>query len=1359
MNKIKSIIILAAMALTGLLSGNAQNIIRPKISGPNDTWVNSYNGVLFFGRTDLETRNSAMPMQLRFYYNSSANETDYGYGLGFSLGYEMRYSVDSEGNVTIETGDGRTDIFTRFGKEYQAPAGVFSVLTKEEGQYTLTEKTGEKYLFADTIHCRVTGIADRYENLTTLTYQDSLLVRISDAANHVIDLSYSNGLLTNAWASFQQGSFSYEYDSSRRLKKITNPMGYTTLYGYTKEGRLNEITDANGYKTIFAYNNSSMVSRMKTDVTDKSIRYDGDKTVFIDYTYPGNQYSYYRWDGKGRVIEKVGLCCGTQSSLEYDIDDNVIRMVDGNDHATEYTYDKNGNMLSLTDALGNSERFTYEPVFNQVATYSDKNGNSYSFSYDGHGSLTSMSGPLGFSQRNTYDTHGWPLTSTDANGNVTTTSYNDDGTTASTMDAAGNITRYEYDSYGNIASVTDPLGRVTRYGYDAMGRVASIIDALGGVTTVSYDKLGNIVRVKDALNHITAYSYDAVGNVLTKTDAMGGVYTLQYDGKGNVIRAVNPLGQVQDMTYNDRNKLTSVTNSAGETTTYDYDVVGNLMSISLPNGNIISYDYDDANRIVAIANNIGVIVKYTYDAAGNKLSETDGEERTVRYAYDALNRKISETLPSGARTQYTYDNNSNLLSIVDALGNATQYTYNSLDQQLSHIDALNAKTTFEYDAVGNLIKATDANGNPTTWTYDALNRNTHITFADGLSRQYGYDAVGNMTSSIDRAGNKFTYAYNPLGMLLTKSYPDKTQDSFTYDAIGQMLSAVNADANVTFSYDGAGRLTRETLNGKNTTYSYDIAGGKRTLTYPSGMKIVENLNARDLISSVLQNGNEIATMGYDDSGRKTSMTYANGVTTAYSYNANGWLSQINAAENILNLAFIYDAVGNITKRQDMIDNSQTEVYGYDAISQLISFKRGTTVDKSYQFDPLGNRLKVVENGVTTNYTSNRINGYSSISGGITFTPQYDANGNLLNDTDHQYRYNLNNKLVGVDTNTASYAYDALGRRVSKTTVSGTITYFYVGDQMVEEFNGKSLAASYVYGNNIDEALQMKRGNNVYYYHANQLGSTMALTDKDGNVAERIAYDAYGTPTFFNASGDEIAESSNNNNVLFTGREHERNCSLLFIRERSYSYNIGKFIQFDPLGYVNSLNSYSYNLNNPINRIDPYGTVSVNTVKNLGQLLQLTAKTTRTAEVSGGALKRGAVIFEDLSQSSKDQAIAMARQANKKTYLTKGSASGTATSGTIINTIADDGRFHSRNGEIIGGIIGDIIGGALLGAYVGAHFGGIGAVPGFFLGFGAGFLGGSAGHAIGTWAGSLFDDLNNNRAQCPDGPAWPLNQTK
>ena len=1184
-------IIILFLCIIGFLSIDAQNIIRPKIAGPNGLWVNSYNGVLFFGRTDCETRNSAMPMQLRFYYNSSANETDYGFGLGFSLGYEMRYSVDGDGNVTIETGDGRSDTFKRFGDDFEAPAGVFSVLTQpSEGKYLLTEKTGEKYYFDDAKHLKVTGIEDRYENKTTLTYQDSLLVQIKDAANHTIDLSYTNGLLTTARASFLNGSFSYEYDAQRRLRKITNPLGHATLYAYNKQNRLEEITDAEGHKTYIAYNHANMVSRLKTEVSDKSIRYDGDKTVFIDYTGTSNQYSYYRWDDKGRVIEKVGLCCGVQSSLEYDNDDNVICMVDGNGNATSYTYDENGNMLTLTDALGNTERYTYEPKYNQVASFTDKNGNQYQFSYDSNGSLTSMSGPLGYSQRNTYDSHGWLLTSTDANGNVTTNTYNSDGTVSRTVNAAGYATIYGYDSFGNLTTLTDARNNTTSYAYDAIGRLKSQTDALGGVTSVNYDKVGNIVRVKDALNYITAYTYDAVGNVLTKTDAAGNLYTLTYDGKGNVISVKNPLGQTQTMTYNDRNKLTSVTNRAGEVTSYDYDVKGNLMSVNLPNGNSIGYWYDEIDRITSIDDNLGTIIEYTYDANGNQLTVTDGMDRTVTYSYDALNRKASETLPSGAKTTYAYDNNSNLLNVTDALGHSTQYTYSSLNQQLSHIDALNAITTFEHDAVGNLVKATDANGNPTTWTYDALNRNTHITFADGLSRQYGYDAVGNMTLSIDRAGNKFTYTYNPIGYLLSKCYPDKTQDTFTYDAIGQMLSAINKDATVTFVYDAAGRLVKETLNGKNTSYSYDIAGGKRNLTYPSGMKVTENLNARDLITSILQDGKEVVTMAYDESGRKSSMTYANGITTNYSYNNNGWLSQIASNEDIINLAFTYDVVGKITKSANLIDDSKTEIYSYDAISQLTAFKRGTTIDNTYEFDPLGNRLKVLENGVATNYTSNQINGYSSISSGSSFTPQYDANGNLLNDAEHTFVYDLNNKIIEADNGKTTYGHDALGRRIFKINNGKCIAFFYSGYQIIEEYINNKLISNYIFGNDVDEIVQMSRNDNINYYHANQLGSTLALSNQLGFVDERIEYDIYGAPIFINSSGAITAHSSTGNNILFAGREYDYETSIYNFRARSIHPKIGRFLQKDPLLFYDGMNDYSYVKNNVINQTDLFGLV-------------------------------------------------------------------------------------------------------------------------------------------------------------------------
>ncbi len=1190
-------LIFILLCSVGILSVNAQNIIRPKIAGPNGLWVNSYNGVLFFGQTDIETQNTAMPMQLRFYYNSSAKDVNYGYGLGFSLGYEMRYEIDSLNNVIIETGDGRTDTFTRFGEDFQSPAGVFSVLSYHENKYVLTEKTGETYEFADANHKRLTAQTDRNGNRTTLTYSaDSLLTQIQDAVGHTITLEYSNKLLSRASATFLNGSITYAYDAKKRLTKRTDAMGYTTVYDYDRENHLDEITDANGHKTNIFYNASGMVARMKTEVSDKSIRYDGDKTVFIDYTAPQNQYSYYRWDDKGRVIEKVGLCCGIQSKLEYDEDDNVIKRIDANGNATTYTYDDRGNMLSLTDALGNTERYTYDPDFNQVTSFADKNGNNYQFAYDQNGNLTSLNGPLGFSNTFTYNDKGWPVTTTDANGNVTRTTYNTDGTTANVMDAAGYTTTYAYDQCGNITSLTDGRNNTTTYAYDKNNQITSQTDALGNTTTVSYDKVGNIVRVKNAKNQIRAYTYDALGNVLTQTDPQGGTYIYTYDGKGNVLSVTDPIGNQQTFTWNEKNKLLTQTNAEGETTTYDYDAKGNLTSVFQPNGNVLQYFYDRLDRVEQLSDNMGVIAKYTYDCNGNQLTVTDGLDRTMTYTYDALNRRTTEALPSGATTKYEYDGNSNLLTVTDAKGNATTYTYSSLNQQLTHTDALNAKTQFEYDANGNLTKAIDAKNNATTYAYDALNQNTAITFANGLSLQYSYDELGRVVASKDRAGREFKYAYNPLGNLLTKTYPDGTTDRYTYDGISRMLSAVNKDATVNFTYDRAGRLLSETLNGKVTDYSYDVAAGKRTLTYPSGMKVVEQLNARDLITSILQNGEEVVTMDYNAAGQKTTQGYANGITTTYGYNENGWLSSIVADHDIMNLQMTYDPIGNMTERKDILDNARTESYGYDVISQLTSFKRGTTVDKSYQFDLLGNRIKVLENGIATNYTSNNINAYTIITGGLNFTPQYDDNGNMLNDDKHTYAYDYNNKLVSIDQIVGTYKYDALGRRIAKNNT----LFYYVGDQMVEDVTD-GVTTSYLYGNEIDEALQIKKGYDTYYYHTNHLGSTMLLTDSEGLIYERVNYDAYGTPTFVDAKDNVLAQSAIGNTILFTGREYNTEAGTYYFRIRSQHPNIGRFMQSDPLMYIDGMNCNAYTFNNPITFIDSYGTddFNVNKIKPVG----------------------------------------------------------------------------------------------------------------------------------------------------------------
>lgn len=57
--------------------------------------------------------------------------------------------------------------------------------------------------------------------------------------------------------------------------------------------------------------------------------------------------------------------------------------------------------------------------------------------------------------------------------------------------------------------------------------------------------------------------------------------------------------------------------------------------------------------------------------------------------------------------------------------------------------------------------------------------------------------------------------------------------------------------------------------------------------------------------------------------------------------------------------------------------------------------------------------------------------------------QYDAAGNLINDSTHSYKYDADGNLISVDNGaTASYVYDALNRRVRVQTASATNEYIY-----------------------------------------------------------------------------------------------------------------------------------------------------------------------------------------------------------------------------------------------------------------------------------------------------------------------------
>jgi len=332
-------------------------------------------------------------------------------------------------------------------------------------------------------------------------------------------------------------------------------------------------------------------------------------------------------------------------------------------------------------------------------------------------------------------------------------------------------------------------------------------------------------------------------------------------------------------------------------------------------------------------------------------------------------------------------------------------------------------------------------------------------------------------------------------------------------------------------------------------------------------------------------GANIATFAYDALSRRTSLGLANGLSTSYSYDATNRLLAITQP-TVGDRTYTYDPLGN---RLTLTDPAGTTTVGYDPLSQVtnLDYPAGFFVaDTSYLYDGVGNRLRETVNGTPANYSPNSLNQYAHRE---TQDFTYDANGNLTNDQATTFAYDSENRLLSASANTSSYTYDPFGRRLSKTVGGTTTRFLYDGEQLIAETDSSgALTAKYVFGAGLDEPLRLERAGTFIYYHADGLGSIVALTDGSGAVLERYQYDAFGTTRMTDPAGAVRTNSVVANRFAFTARELDAETGLYHYRARTYSPSLGRFLQRDPVGYSADINIYRYVLNNPILFNDPLG---------------------------------------------------------------------------------------------------------------------------------------------------------------------------
>jgi RHS repeat-associated protein len=497
---------------------------------------------------------------------------------------------------------------------------------------------------------------------------------------------------------------------------------------------------------------------------------------------------------------------------------------------------------------------------------------------------------------------------------------------------------------------------------------------------------------------------------------------------------------------------------------------------------------------------------------------------------------------------------------------------------------------------------TDARGNTYTRVFDAMERLTAMLYPGGSREQYRYDAVGNAVGYTTRAGQIRTSVFDNRNREIQTNWSDSTPDiTRSFDAAGRMLSEDNGAVALTYSYNAANQVLSETTQvtdqpARTVDYAYDAAGRLASTTYPGGNVATQTYTPRGQIAGIDLDGITVASYEYNPVGATTAKTLENGLSSLYRYDAAQRLVGLEHRRGLDLLAkidYTLDKVGNRRSKTQNGINPLTENYNYDAVDQLIEAKYGAARTVGYQYDAVGNRQWVSDNGTTAHYTANSDNGYTSVDGVST---QTDLNGNMVSVPGAAYAYDAQNRISSATVNgvTTEFTYDSRNRVVRRTSGNGTLNLTYSGWHLIEERDATgALEQVYVHGAGIDEIVVKITPSGPAYYHHDGLGSTVALTGATGQLLESYRYDAFGAVSVFNSSFILQTSSLVSNRFLFTGREWLSEAGLYDYRNRVYSTQIGRFLQTDPIRFAaGDGNLYRYVSNNPVNYVDPTGEFAI-----------------------------------------------------------------------------------------------------------------------------------------------------------------------
>ncbi|SEF32362.1 RHS repeat-associated core domain-containing protein [Variovorax sp. NFACC28] len=913
------------------------------------------------------------------------------------------------------------------------------------------------------------------------------------------------------------------------------------------------------------------------------------------------------------VMAHVGTKPDAQTGLIQSLwelkDGQVVRQLAG------YTHDGERDLVSAQDEDGASWSYAYS--HHLVTRYTDRTGRGMNLEYDGTGpnakAVREWSDDGSFALKLEWDRNIRLTYVTDALGGETWHYYDIEGYTYRIIhpdklqewffrDDAKNVTRhvhtdgttddYTYDADGNLQTHTRADGSRVHFEYDRLHRLTGIRDAEGGVWKRDYDAQGHLTEEVDPLGHKTEYAYDKAGRPVRITDAKGGVKALAYSASGQLLSYTDCSAKTSRWEYDDRGRLTKATDAAGNATGYRY-AAGQLEEIVQPDQTIEHFEHDAEGRLLKHTDALGRATRYSYTRAGLIAGRTDAAGRSLKYYWDLLGRLTELHNENGSR----YD--------------------------------------FRYDPVGRLLEETGF---------------------DRKATQYVHEETTGILAEVVEAGHRTELEFDPLGRLSERRAGGQSE-RFAYDRNGRLLEATNSDARLQWFYDPAGNLTREHhhyVERKRTAvwqHRYDELNQRIATVRPDGHVTQWLTYGSGHVHGLMVDGQDILGFERDDLHREIAREQGNGLSQRQKYDPAGRLLEqqisrtkprvIESATGIRR-RYSYDKAGQLVGIGDSRRGNLS--YRYDPVGRLLE-ANSRIGRETFAFDPAGNIVDPPEtNDPFRHPASKLLDNLLKNYAGTSY--RYDERGNMTERMRNGWRTvfawdSFNRMTAATDQSgiTTTFSYDALGRRLSKSSGETTTLFGWDGDVLafestqsrsaIEEGDEHGWSVHYIHEANsfvplvqvrrasamvlsetTDAKALMEANGGVYdieqdplwngeqrhvprafdrkemaFYQCDHLGTPQELTDHEGGVAWSAQYKAWGEAR--EAISEAGRRAGFRNPIRFQGQYWDEETGLHYNRYRFYDPANGRYVSRDPIGIHGGLNIYVY-APSAISWVDPRG---------------------------------------------------------------------------------------------------------------------------------------------------------------------------